>query len=250
MLKNMVYVTQGVARRCKLCPAQSIRTVTHESAAKHSPGEKGLHKRDWDSREGEKWKLLPYLLARRWVPNILLNLKERPSHMQMKSSVHSPYFTFAQEYISTSIINERGNVFKVSSWLTRLTYENKKSPDMKVALRVAALIGQFSPFQRPPHPATLGSLNPPAHPSLLHSIIGIGATDLSMNVLLLPSGNISSLMNCFNLYICFFDKCDFQLNYATFINSKCWLIRINESPQSCQQKWAFCCTCHLDSLII
>lgn len=54
-----------------------MRTVTHESA-KHSPGERGLHKRDWDSRKGEKWKLLPYLLARRWVPKILLNLKERP----------------------------------------------------------------------------------------------------------------------------------------------------------------------------
>lgn len=45
---------------------------------KHSPRERGLHKRDWDSREGEKWKLLPYLWARKQVPKILLNLKERP----------------------------------------------------------------------------------------------------------------------------------------------------------------------------
>lgn len=73
-------------------------------------------------------------------------------------------------------------------------------------------------FQRAPHPATLGGLKPPS-PPLLHSITGTWVEDLAMNYFMflsLPSGNISSLMNCFNLcicfvflFFCFFDKCDF-----------------------------------------
>ena len=57
------------------------------------------------------------------------------------------------------------------------------------------------------HPAALGSLKPLPPPSLLHTITGIRVADLSMNYFMFfpfPSGNISSLMNCFNLGICFF----------------------------------------------
>lgn len=60
-----------------------MRTVTHAAGARHSPGQKGLDKRG--DREGEQWRLLPYLLSRRWVPNILSNLKERDlGQMQIK----------------------------------------------------------------------------------------------------------------------------------------------------------------------
>jgi len=62
-----------------------MRTVTHAAGTRHSPGQKGLDKRGWDNRGGEQWRLLPYLLSRRWVPNILSNLKQRDlGQMQMK----------------------------------------------------------------------------------------------------------------------------------------------------------------------
>lgn len=83
---------------------------------------------------------------------------------------------------------------------------------MKPWFHAAAFIEQLFPFQMLPHLATLDSLKPLPPPSLLHSIIGTGIADLSMNNCMffsLPSGNISTLMNCLNLCFCFFDKCDF-----------------------------------------
>lgn len=92
--------------------------------------------------------------------------------------------------------------------------------------------------------------------SLHHWHCGCRFVNELFHVRLLAIWQYYSLMNCFNLCICcfgfffFFDKCDFELNHATFINSKCWLIRINKSPPSCQQKWARSCTRYSESPII
>lgn len=125
-------------------------------------------------------------------------------------SIHGSCSTFAQEYTSTSITTGRENVFKVSFWLTRSTYNasiRARKTETKAGQKVMisrGFFGKFSPSQMPPHPATLGNLKPLPPPSCLHSVIGIEGTDLSMNYFMffpLQSVNISSLMNCFNLYI-------------------------------------------------
>lgn len=69
-------VTQGVTGRWKLCPALSVGTESVRSQQ--------IIQGNWDSRAGERWKLLSYLLWRSGLLTFFWIWRRDLGHMQMK----------------------------------------------------------------------------------------------------------------------------------------------------------------------